>query len=129
MMTTPRHILALCLVGPLVASPLPVHGQGLEMKSPTGDRPRDHDLPRPLDRDLEPQRPRVQHAPGFIEPLTRPTETGRMGIAGWTSPSVPSGSRLSSPPDSTGWFGFGFAIEWGGPARTPARDAGDAGRH
>lgn len=128
-MPSPRHILALCLAGPLLASPLPANGQGMEMKSPPGDRQRGPDLPRPLDRDLDPQRPHVPHAPGFIDPLARPTETGRAGIAGWTAPRAPVGSRSASPPDSPGWFGFGFAIEWGGPARHQGRDAGDAGRH
>jgi len=121
-----RNLLALVLAGPLLASPLPAHGQGMEMKSPPGDRQRGRDLPRPLDRDLDPQRPHVPHAPGFIEPLTRPTETGRAGMAGWIAPSTPTGSRAASPPEgSSGWLGFGFAIEWGGPSRTPAR-GGDA---
>ena len=71
---------------------------------------------------LYPHRPLVPYQPGFVVPLTKETETGRMGVAGWTSPNVPVGSRGASDPDNAGWFSFGFATEWGGsPRRTMTR--------
>src|SRR5262245_33516290 len=57
--------------------------------------------------------PTVIHDPAFIEPFTKETETGRMGLAGWTSPvgaawdDIPMGTR------QPGWLSFGFAITWG----------------
>ena len=61
--------------------------------------------------------PLVNYDPAFIAPFTKETETGRMGLAGWTSPvgvvtgDGPMGTR------QPGWLSFGFAITWGGPPR------------
>jgi hypothetical protein len=99
--------------------------QGLELEAPPADRLRDGTLGLPLDRSPDLQRPAVPHAQGFIEGLSTRTETGRAGLAGWTSPAPAVGSRGASEPNSSGWFGFGFAIEWGGPAR-PRGEAGEA---
>lgn len=64
--------------------------------------------------------PTVIYDPAFIEPFTKETETGRMGIAGWTSPV---GVVTGDGPMHTrqpGWLSFGFAITWGGPPRRVA---------
>jgi hypothetical protein len=61
--------------------------------------------------------PTVIYDPAFIEPFTKETETGRMGLAGWTSPV---GVVTGDGPMNTrqpGWLSFGFAITWGGPPR------------
>ena len=50
-------------------------------------------------------------------PLSRDTKTGRAGVAGFTVPNAPVGSRVASDPDNPGWAGLGFAIEWGRPER------------
>ena len=121
---------------PLIALPLllAVTGataQQLDLQSPVPQRPQDRskhqpDEPRARrphmpETDLYPHRPPVPYQPGFIDPLTKETETGRMGVAGWTSPNMPAGSRVGADPDNAGWLGFGFAIEWGGPKKTMTR--------
>src|SRR5499426_1926678 len=63
--------------------------------------------------------PTVIYDPAFIEPFTKETETGRMGLAGWTSPF---GVVTFEGVDNTrqpGCLSFGFAISWGG-ARKPS---------
>jgi hypothetical protein len=71
--------------------------------------------------DIYPQRPPVPYAPGFIEPLTKETATGRLGIAGWTSPNTPVGSRGATDPDNAGWPAMGLGMEWGGPKKSVVR--------
>jgi hypothetical protein len=63
--------------------------------------------------------PTVTYDPAFIAPFTKETETGRMGLAGWTSPV---GVVTGDGPMNTrqpGWLSFGFAITWGGPPHKP----------
>jgi hypothetical protein len=54
-----------------------------------------------------------QGEPYFISPLSVKTDTGRVGIAAWTSPNttVVSGHSLSG--EGAGSVGFGVAAEWG----------------
>jgi len=86
-----------------------------------------YELTRPDDSNYAPPGPRVHHAPAFIEPLSVSTQTttttGRMGIAGWTSPSVSVSSPASGAREVTGYFALGFAVEWGGPppSKPPVR--------
>jgi hypothetical protein len=64
--------------------------------------------------------PTLPYEPAFIAPFTKETETGRMGLAGWTSPF---GVVTFEGVDNTrqpGFLSFGFAITWGGPPRKPA---------
>ena len=63
--------------------------------------------------------PTLPYDPAFIAPFTKETETGRMGLAGWTSPF---GVVTFEGVDNTrqpGFLSFGFAISWGG-ARKPS---------
>ena len=84
---------------------------------------------RPLpDADVYPRRgSHVDHDPAFIEPMTRTyqtnTSTGRMGLAGWTSPNPPIGSPSRDWRENNGWLSFGFALTWDGPppASAPQR--------
>ena len=59
---------------------------------------------RPIEADNYAKGGRVPHEPAFIRGLSAkrvtPTSTGRMGIAGWTSPNTPVGN-----PWTTGWGG------------------------
>lgn len=118
---------------PLVTLPLLLvvtgaTAQQLDLQSPLPETSRDRtDLPRAESRarafmpqaDLYPYRPAVPYQPGFIEPLSKETSTGRMGVAGWTSPNTSAGSRGAADPDNPGWPSVGFAIEWGGsPKKT-----------
>lgn len=76
-----------------------------------GDR---SDATRPDEPRLHPgETPPVRYAPAFIAPLSRETATGRQGAAGWISPNPATGSRATGQPDQGGWFGFGFATQWG----------------
>jgi hypothetical protein len=84
------------------------HGPGREKSQPRAHAP---------EPDLYPHRPAVPYQPGFIEPLSRETATGRAGIAGWTSPNTSVGARGAADPDNAGWPSVGFAIEWGGSAK------------
>ena len=85
--------------------------QSLETTTPPAKR----ESPPPAipDRDLRPTPPPVPHTPGFLSPLTRTTKNGRVGVAGWTAPNPPVGSRGAADPESSGVFGFGLAAEWG----------------
>lgn len=86
-----------------------------------------YEITQPDDASHLPPGPRVHHDPAFIGPLSRPTQTptttGRMGIAGWTSPSVTVASPASGGREVTGYFALGFAFEWGGPplSKRPVR--------
>ena len=73
--------------------------------------------PSAPERDLSPQRPVTPSARGFVAPLTKRSDSSQAGIAGWTLPDVPVGSRAAADPERAGWFGFGFAVESGAPAR------------
>ncbi len=120
---------------PVIALPLMMvvttaMAQKFDLHSPPPERPQDHrktppenepSRPRMPEADLYPHRPPVRHAPGFIPPLVKETETGRFGLAGWTSPNTPVGSRLSADPDNAGWPGLGLGMEWGGPPKSAVR--------
>lgn len=102
--------------------------QQVEIKAPAP--PREHqiegiinpglqyEITRPDDSRFLPPGPRVHYDPGFIEPLSVPTETGRMGVAAWTAPTAAMGGSQSGAREITGYFAIGFAIEWGGPPQT-----------
>jgi len=78
-----------------------------------------YEITQPDDARYLPPGPRVHHDPAFIEPLSKATETGRIGVAGWTAPSAAmSSSPASGNKEVTGYFAIGFAFEWGGPPMT-----------
>jgi hypothetical protein len=54
-----------------------------------------------------------QGEPYFISPLSVKTDTGRVGIAAWTSPNTTVVPGHSSPGEGAGSVGFGVAAEWG----------------
>jgi len=53
----------------------------------------------------------------FVEPLSRPTRSGRAGVAVWAAPGTSNSQRGPGDPDSVGWVGGGAAVEWGGGPR------------
>ena len=77
-----------------------------------------YEITQPDDARYLPPGPRVHHDPAFIEPLSKATETGRIGVAGWTSPSAAIGAQATGNKEVTGYFAIGFAFEWGGPPLT-----------
>ena len=111
-MTHCRTIALTGLAGLLLGASIAA-AEPLEMKRPPWKQ--DRVAPSTADRDLRPSQPAVPFQPGFLAPLTRETQNGRVGAAGWTSPSLPSGSRGAAEPESSGVFGFGLAVERGTP--------------
>lgn len=108
-----RSIVApLVVAGPLLILAPGAPAQPLDLKA--APPPRERIAPGVPERDLYPQRPSVPHRPNFFRPLSRKTETGRAGVAGFTAPNSPVGSRAAGDHDNPGWPGVGFAIEWGG---------------
>ncbi|MBI3636499.1 MAG: hypothetical protein HY216_09870 [Candidatus Rokubacteria bacterium] len=78
-----------------------------------------YEITAPDDGDYYPPGPRVRHDPAFFEGGSAPTETGRIGLAGWTSPN--SHGHQAGWKEITGWFGLGFAVSWGAPPAPPAK--------
>jgi len=117
---------------PPAATPPPAQQQpGVEIES-TAPPPRKFEIIKPEVPINEIQRtpdadfystygaPTLPYDPAFIAPFTKETETGRMGLAGWTSPF---GVVTFEGVDNTrqpGFLSFGFAISWGGAPRKPA---------
>ena len=108
--------------------------QDVQMKAPQPEQERQRRVitpgllyeTKPGDEMRYPGTNAVPYDPAFIAPLSRktetPTSTGRVGIAGWTSPNTPVGPGGMGQREINGWPGFGFAWTWGGPA--PAGRAG-----
>ena len=102
-----------------IRAPGPTRGQAIEGVTKPGLQ---YEITQPDDARYLPPGPRVHYEPAFIEPLSVPTETGRKGVAAWTSPSAAMGGTQSGARDITGYFAIGFAFEWGGPPpKSPAR--------
>ena len=78
-----------------------------------------YETTRPPDADYYFPNVMVEHDPAFIEPFSSkyqtPTGSGRMGLAGWTSPNLPVGGTLGAYQASWGVLGFGFSVTWDGP--------------
>ena len=72
---------------------------------------------------------RILYDPAFFSqfsvPVETPTSTGRMGLAGWTTPNPPLGGSGGGFREVNGWLGFGLAVSWGGPPpdKAPTRRA------
>ncbi len=127
---TPRTLaIALGLAFALFGAGRAMAQSGVEIES-TATPPPKFEIIRPEKPGSEPNRtldndfpsvygdPTVRYDPAFIAPFTKETETGRMGLAGWTSPV---GVVTGDGPMHTrqpGWLSFGFAITWGGPPKT-----------
>jgi hypothetical protein len=102
-----------------IKAPRPQRGQEIEGIISPGLQ---YEITQPDDARYLPPGPRVHYEPAFIEPLSAPTETGRKGVAGWTSPTAAHGGTQSGAREITGYFAIGFAFEWGGPPlKAPAR--------
>src|SRR5262245_23759754 len=127
-----RRVLAGLLFGAVGLCVGVANAQQVEIKSrvPAPPAPREqqiegilnpglqYEITQPDDARFVPLGPRVHHDPAFIAPLSTPTETGRMGVAAWTSPTAAMGGTQSGARDITGYFAIGFAFEWGGPPTT-----------
>ena len=109
-----RSIVTLLVAAPLLMMlPLSGNAQGMDLKTTPPSRERV--APSVPDRDLHPQRPALPSRPNFIAPPSGSTKSGRAGVAGWSAPNPPVGSRVGGDHDNPGWPGVGFAIEWGRP--------------
>src|SRR6266508_574073 len=78
------------------------------------------EITRPRDADIYRGDPVINYAPAFIEPFTKETAAGRMGLAGWGWPGGGVTKAAPSNMRQPGSLSFGFAITWGGPERKPA---------
>jgi hypothetical protein len=73
---------------------------------------------RPEDADYYPNTSGIIHEPAFFEALSAKTETGRLGMAGWSAPNSPVGADYN---EINGWLSFGFAFTWSSPPITPSK--------
>ena len=110
-MRTPPIVVLLVLVAALALAPTAASADPLSLK--THPVPSDRVAPPLPDRDLYPQRPSLPQTPKFVAPLSRRTPTGQAGVAGYTAPNPPVGSRVAGDHENPGWPSLGFAIEWG----------------
>src|SRR5262245_53714781 len=115
---------------PPATAPPPQQG-GVEIESTAPPPPRFeiikpevplNEIPRTSDADFYSTfgAPTLPYDPAFIAPFTRETETGRMGLAGWTSPFGVVTFEAADNTRQPGFLSFGFAISWGGAPRRPA---------
>jgi hypothetical protein len=110
-MRTPSIVALLILAVALAGLPVAAVADPLDIKAHPAERER---VAPPLpERDLYPQRPSLPQQPRFFKPLSRSTRTGQAGVAGYTAPNPPVGSRVAGDYDNPGWPALGFAIEWG----------------
>ena len=82
----------------------------LEIVSPS---PGARDVSRPREADFYREDIRVQHEPGYVEPLTARPASGpvkKVGLSGWTAP--PGRGDGVAQHETSGWFGFGLSITW-----------------
>jgi hypothetical protein len=122
-------IVAVMIAVPLGAAGVAMAQSGVEVEQQAPAPPKfeiirpeakGSEITRPRDADIYIGDPVLNYDPAFIAPFTKETETGRMGLAGWTSPvgvvtfDAPQNRR------EPGWLSFGFAITWGGPVRKTA---------
>lgn len=110
-MRIPSIVVLLVVAAPLAVLPASASADSLDLKTHPAERERV--APSVPDRDLYPQRQSLPQRPQFIKPLSRSTATGQAGVAGYTAPNPPVGSRVAGDHDSVGWPSVGFAIEWG----------------
>lgn len=121
-------VLALVVVTPAAAQQVDIKKPA---PAPTRERPEPGVIEpglsreeRPIDADnFPPHGGRVPYQPGFVRGLSTKTETGRVGIAGWTAPSAPVGGQAGGWLEHNGWFAIGFSATWGAPPQVPARTA------
>jgi hypothetical protein len=110
---SPLALLLLAAVAGVAAQQLEVPQRDRATVAPEEQRSRS----RMPGADLYPHQAPAPNAPGFVAPLTKETATGRMGVAGWTSPNPRVGARGASDSQDTGWLGIGFGVVWGGSPR------------
>lgn len=110
-MRMPSIAALLALTSLLAVLPAGASADSFDLKTHPSQRERV--APPVPDRDLYPQRQSLPQQPRFITPLSRSTATGQAGVAGYTAPNPPVGSRVAGDHDNPGWPSLGFAIEWG----------------
>ncbi|HKX04331.1 MAG TPA: hypothetical protein VJX71_17680, partial [Methylomirabilota bacterium] len=104
-MRIPSIVVLLVVAAPLAVLPASVSADSLDLKTHPAERERV--APSVPDRDLYPQRQSLPQRPQFIKPLSRSTPTGQAGVAGYTAPNPPVGSRVSGDHDNVGWPSVG----------------------
>ena len=115
-MRTPYIVALLVFAAALALAPAAASADPFSLK--THPAPSDRVAPPLPDRDLYPQRPSLPQTPKFVRPLSRQTPTGQAGVAGYTAPNPPVGSRVAGDHENPGWPSLGFAVEWGRSQRS-----------
>ncbi len=116
----------LIIVAALIFGFAPAFAQdaGIRVKAPSPSPrvtlpTRQYEVTQPSDDSYALGGARIIYDPAFFSALSIPTETptstGRMGLAGWTTPNAPVGSSVNGFREINGWLGFGLAVSWGGP--------------
>ncbi len=134
-MSLPRGFAAVVL---LLLSAAPAVAQQVEIEATPPAREREphvitpplrYETTRPVDEGFYSRDVRVPYDPAFVAPFetefATPTQTGRVGLSGWTAPNTPFGSTSAGGTayhEVSGWFALGFSIIWNGPPpkATPA---------
>jgi hypothetical protein len=101
------------LLGATLAA-APASAQPLTLGAPTTSQRPTPMLPSPNQGVQQLPAPETR---AFVGPLTKPTKTGRVGIAAWGAPGTATSQRGPGDPDSVGWVGAGVAAEWGAGSR------------
>lgn len=117
-------VLVLASVAPALAQQVEVekHAPGAPAAEPRVIAPPlRYEITKPSDHDFYDRDMRVPYDPAFIGPMsteyTTRTQSGRMGMSGWTAPNTPVGSPGAGGTgfsEVNGWFAFGFSMTWGG---------------
>jgi hypothetical protein len=110
-MRIPSIVVLLVFAVPLALLPARASADSLDLKTHPAERERV--APALPDRDLYPQRQSLPQQPRLMKSLSRSTATGQAGVAGYTAPNPPVGSRMAGDHDTVGWPAVGFAVEWG----------------
>ena len=92
------------------ATSTPGDPRELEIVAPS---PGAREVSRPREADFYREDIRVQHEPGYVEPLTARPASGpvkKVGLSGWTAP--PGRGDGIAQHETSGWVGFGLSITW-----------------
>jgi hypothetical protein len=119
-------------LGSAVGAPAAAQQVEIQTPAPEPQRPPEviapglhYETTRPPDADVYPRGTRVEHDPAFFGGLSArretPTSTGRIGLAGWTTPNPPVGAAVAGHREVIGYFAIGFAFTWDGPPPPPRR--------
>ena len=110
-MHIPSIVALLVFAVPLAVLPASASADSLDLKTHPAERERV--APALPHLDLSPPPQSLPPPPCVLHPLAGSPAPGQAGVAGYTAPNSPVGSRVAGDHDTVGWPAVGFAIEWG----------------